>query len=63
MQKLMLEQVQETREEGERMLREAVRKTEERCHQELLQAVAEARLEEQQAAAAKAAKVAKYVIA
>ena len=56
--KIMLETVQETRLEGKHNLQVAVQRTEERCLQELLQAVAKAREEERKMAADKAAEVA-----
>ncbi|XP_013378631.1 uncharacterized protein C6orf163 homolog [Lingula anatina] len=60
MQKKALQEKQEERKQADQRLQEAVRATEERCHQELLDAVAAARLEEQQSAAHEAAKVAKH---
>ena len=61
MQKLAIEQVRQERAEAEERLKEAVRKTEVRCHQELVEAVEKARHEERKIAAAEAIKVAKYV--
>jgi predicted metal-dependent RNase len=60
MQKLAIEQVKQERAEAEERLKEAVRKTEVRCHQELVDAVEKAREEEKNTAAEEAAKVAKY---
>ena len=53
MQKMAIEQVQEERARGEKVLAETVKQVEERCAQELKQAVAEARKEEQFIAAEK----------
>lgn len=61
MQKLAIEQVKQERAEAEERLKEAVRKTEARCHQELLDAVEKAREEEKKIAAEETVKVAKYV--
>lgn len=60
MQKLAIEQVKQERAEAEERLKEAVRKTEVRAHQELVEAVEKARDEERKIAAAEAVKVAKY---
>lgn len=62
MQKLAIEQVKQERAEAEERLKEAVRKTEVRAHQELVEAVEKARDEERKIAAAEAVKVAKYVM-
>lgn len=62
MQKLAIEQVKQERAEAEERLKEAVRKTEVRGHQELVEAVEKARDEERKIAAAEAVKVAKYVM-
>lgn len=59
MQKLAIEQVKQERAEGEVRLKNTVLATEARCHNELVAAVAKAREEEKQAAAAETAKVAK----
>ena len=45
-----MEQLKEERARGERAKEEAIKKTEERCHQELLAAVDSARKEEKQIA-------------
>lgn len=50
MQKLAIEQVKQERLEGEQRLKKAVKETEERCHKQLLEAVAQARTEEKQTA-------------
>lgn len=62
MQKLAIEQVKQERAEGEKRLQKAVKETEERCHNELLAAVAKAREEEKQLAAEEAARVEKLVL-
>ena len=54
MQKRVLEEVQREKDEGEQRLQIAVLETEKRCHQQLLQAVSQARTEEQNAAAKQA---------
>ncbi|XP_064631013.1 uncharacterized protein C6orf163 homolog [Lineus longissimus] len=59
MQQLAIEQVKEERAAGEKRLTAAVKATEERCHQELLTAVAAARAEEKDMAAKEAARKAK----
>lgn len=55
MQKLAIEQVKQERLEGEQRLKKAVKETEERCHKQLLEAVAQARAEEKQTAKEEAA--------
>jgi predicted metal-dependent RNase len=59
MQQLAIEQVKEERLEGEKRLAAAVNATQERCHQELLTAVAAVRAEEKDIAAKEAARKAK----
>ena len=51
MQKIAIEQVQEERAKGEKVLAQTVKEIEERCARELEQAVADARTEEQHIAA------------
>ncbi|CAH1784278.1 unnamed protein product [Owenia fusiformis] len=57
-QKIAFNQVQDERSAGEKRLKDAVSVTEERCHQELLDAVAKARAEERKIAADEATRVA-----
>lgn len=59
MTKLAIEQVKEERTEGEKRLRKAVVETEEKCYQQRLAAVAEARNEEKKIAADEASRVAR----
>ena len=59
MTKLAIEQVKQERAEGEKRLKKAVLETEERCHQQKLAAVADARKEEQKLAADEAARLAR----
>ena len=59
MTKLMSERVKEEQAAGERRLQEAVRRTEERCHTQLLAAVHKAREEERDMAATEASRVAR----
>ena len=61
MQKLALQMVKKEHEEGEQRLKEAVLRTEQRCEQEKIAAVKEARQEERQQAAQAAAAVARWV--
>lgn len=58
-QKLMLEQVQQERKEGDKRLREAMKETEQRGHAELLRAIEVARHDEKRIAATEAARIAK----
>ena len=53
MQKMAIERVQEERARGEKVLEDTIKLVEERCAEELQQAVAKARKEEQHIAAEK----------
>ena len=57
MQRIAVEQVQQERRDGEKRLDAAVQKTEQRCHEELLKSVAQARKEEREVAAKQKADV------